>query len=79
MLSSHLNQIIPKKYRLDYDVDAPMLYAIWDTENDEIIGAGDTAQDAFRDARATVGSWLAHHHIDERVLCNANLQQPWNG
>lgn len=40
---------------LDVDPEAPMLYAVWC--DDDILGAGDTAEEAIDDARDTVAGW----------------------
>lgn len=42
---------------LDLDPEAPMLYAVWC--DDDILGAGDSAEEAIEDARDTVAGWEA--------------------
>lgn len=41
---------------LDRDPEAPMLFAVWNLDG-EILGAGDTADEALTEARKTLEEW----------------------
>lgn len=45
----------PQGTTLVRDEDAPMPFAVW--LDDDILGAGDTSEEAIADARATVSAW----------------------
>ena len=52
----------PADSRLDRDPSAPMLWAVWYPCSDEaddfdILGAGNTPEEAIADARRTVAGW----------------------
>jgi predicted RNase H-like HicB family nuclease len=44
--------------RIEYDEDAPLLWSVWCVECEDIIGAGDTEEEALNDALDTIAGWL---------------------
>ncbi len=57
-----LNEFAPGAW-LEHDTDAPAPFAVW-SEDDEIIGAGETASEAIVDAHATVRGWESNYYRD---------------
>lgn len=53
----HLVALLPSdvSIRVERDYDAPMLWAVWC--DDEITGAGDTREEALKDALLTAAGW----------------------
>lgn len=43
--------------RVDYDEEAPLLFAIWSDECEDIVGAGDTLDEAIDSALDTCAGW----------------------
>ena len=61
-----------KNYRLDFDLTAPLPYAIWDVVNEDIVGAGETPEAAFNDARSRVKSWAVFQDMCEAEIALAD-------
>ncbi len=82
--SFSLLDFAPAGSYLEHDSTAPMPYAVWyptdeagDAESFDILGAGESAEAAIRDARATVDGWRrqAFRRLSEQRLIGGSMRR----